>query len=59
MKKYNRIMLGRNSCYADQCKEEGFIGADFDIHEDLTGHLYDDLREFNKEYIPKYQAIRP
>lgn len=52
-------MLGRNSCYADQCKEEGFIGADFDIHEDLTGHLYDDLREFNKEYIPKYQAIRP
>lgn len=35
MKKYNRIMLGKAGLYADQCKQEGFIGADFGIEEDM------------------------
>lgn len=34
MRKYNRIMLGKAGVYADQCKQKGFIGADFGIEED-------------------------
>ena len=34
MKKYNRIMLGRGGCYAKKCREEGYIGANFDIRQD-------------------------
>ena len=29
MKQYNRVMLGRGSIYADECKEGGFIGTNF------------------------------
>ena len=31
MKKYNRLMLGKAGIYAEQCKQEGFVGADFGI----------------------------
>lgn len=59
MKKYNRIMLGRNSCFANECISGSYIGADFDINEDLTGHLPEDWHDFNKKYIPVYLANRP
>lgn len=59
MKKYNRIMLGKGGLYADQCKQEGFIGADFGIEEDLSANLFDDWRSFNKHYIPIYLAGHP
>lgn len=59
MRKYNRIMLGKAGCYADQCKQEGFIGADFGIEEDLSTNLFDDWRTFNKHYIPVYLAGHP
>lgn len=59
MKNYNRIMLGRSSCFADECISGAFIGADFDINEDLTGHLPEDWHDFNKKYIPVYLANRP
>lgn len=52
MKQYKRIMLGANSKYAEQCYKEGFIGADFDINQDLTYSLPDNWRDFNKEFIP-------
>lgn len=39
--KYNRLMLGKAGLYADQCKQEGFICADFGI-EDLSANLFDD-----------------
>ncbi len=45
-------MLGANSKYAEQCYKEGFIGADFDINQDLTYSLPDNWRDFNKEFIP-------
>lgn len=51
-KKYNRIMLGKAGCYADQCKSEGFIGVDFLKEEDLTNNLHDDWHDFNNSYIP-------
>lgn len=48
MKDYFRIMLGPKSVYAQECFSGNFIGADFDIHQDLTGKLPDEWREFNK-----------
>ena len=52
MKKYNRVMLGRAGMYAKMCREEGYIGADFDINQDLSDSLYENWREFNKKFIP-------
>lgn len=54
MKGYYRIMLGKKSVYAADCFSGGFIGTDFDIHEDLSRKLPDEWREFNKMYIPVY-----
>lgn len=59
MKKYNRVMLGKGGSFADQCKKDGFIGADFDIHEDLSKKLPEDWREFNKKYIPVFLKANP
>lgn len=58
-KHYNRIMLGRKSCFAEECISQGYIGADFDINEDLTGHLDDNWRRFNERYIPIWMANVP
>ena len=52
MKKYNRVMLGQGSQYAEMCYKEGYIGADFDIHIDLSDSLYENWRDFNKKFIP-------
>lgn len=59
MKEFYRVMLGRGSMYAQECREQGFIGADFDIQQDLTGHLSEDWREFNKAFIPIYLQANP
>lgn len=59
MKQYNRIMLGRSGCYADQCRKDGYIGADFNIPEDLKNSLPNDWREFNKNYIPIFLKNNP
>lgn len=54
MTSYYRLMLGKGSAYVDQCVDQGYIGADFDIHEDLTDKLPSDWRDFNKKYIPVF-----
>jgi restriction system protein len=59
MKRYYRVMLGKGSMYADECKRDGFIGADFGIEQDLTGKLPDEWRVFNKEFIPVYLKKYP
>jgi len=59
MKKYVRIMLGGKSIYANECFSGNFIGADFDIKQDLTNHLPENWRDFNKEYIPIWLKIFP
>ena len=59
MKKYNRIMLGRGSKFASMCREEGYIGANFEIFQDLTGHLPENWRDFNAEFIPIYMKNVP
>jgi restriction system protein len=37
----------------------GFIGADFDIHQDLSNELPDDWRRFNRKFIPIYVSTHP
>jgi restriction system protein len=59
MKRYYRVMLGRKSAYASDCFQGGYIGADFDIREDLTNKLPEDWRSFNKEFIPIFQKAHP
>jgi len=59
MKGYYRLMLGRKSAHAVECFADGFIGVDFGIHEDLTLHLPEEWRDFNKKYIPVYLDTHP
>lgn len=59
MNSYYRVMLGQKSIYADECYAGGFIGAHYDIDQDLTNQLPDEWRHFNKAFIPKYLAIHP
>lgn len=56
---YYRIMPGAKSRYADLCRQEGFIGGDWDIDTDLTGHLPEQWRDFNKAFIPVYLERNP
>lgn len=59
MKSYYRLMLGRKSVHAAACFSGGFIGADFDIREDLSKKLPDEWRLFNKEFIPVILSLNP
>ena len=52
-------MLGGKSAHARECREIGFVGTDFDVHEDLTGKLPDKWRDFNKQWIPYFLEIHP
>jgi restriction system protein len=52
-KSYRRVMLGRKSVHAQECFDGNFVGADFGINEDLTGHLPDLWCDSNREYVPK------
>lgn len=59
MKKYYRVMLGKQSVYAASCFAEGFIGADFEIPQDLSADLTDDYRAFNAKYRPIFLEGHP
>lgn len=59
MKQYNRIMLGRKSCFAEECRKNNYIGANFLEKIDLTGHLHDNWRKFNEEFIPYWMEENP
>jgi restriction system protein len=59
MRKYIRLMLGARSIHIDECLKGNFIGADFDIHQDLSHNLPEDWREFNKKFIPVWQENHP
>lgn len=45
--------------YADSCLKENYIGADFNIKQDLSGKLPEEWRTFNKEFIPVYLQSNP
>ena len=59
MKSYYRLFLGRKSVHAPECFAGGFVGTDFDILQDLSRQLPDELRDFNKEFIPAWLDLNP
>jgi len=59
MKNYYRIMLGAKSIFAEEAYKGSFVGADFDIHQDLTQDLPDDWRTFNHKFIPIWLNNHP
>ncbi len=52
-------MLGKAGKYADQCRNEGFIGVDFLPDIDLSMRLSDVWQEFNKVHIPIWMKYHP
>ena len=52
MKRYIRLMLGAKSAHIEECLKGNFIGVDFIPDHNLSKHLYENWREFNKEFIP-------
>ena len=52
-------MLGRASAHAQECLKNSFIGCDFEFEIDLSNKLYDNWRDFNKEFIPYYLKKHP
>ncbi len=59
MKKCIRLMLGAKSAHIDECLKGNFIGADFDIKQDLSKHLFENWRDFNKMFIPIWLDNHP
>ncbi len=59
MKKFYRVMLGKQSMYAEECLRDGFIGAGYGVNEDLGPYFSEDWREFNKSLIPVYLRDNP
>ena len=59
MRNYFRVMLGKKSVHASDCHKDGFIGTDFDLHEDLSRKLPEEWRVFNKTFIPVLLAKEP
>lgn len=58
-KQYFRLMLGPKSAHADECIEGSFVGVDYKLHENLSGKLPEQWRDFNKRYIPLIMKIWP
>ncbi len=52
-------MLGAKSIHAEECYKGNFIGADFDVKQDLTANLPDNWRDFNAKFIPIYLENHP
>ena len=59
MKNYYRIMLGRGSVFAEEAYRGNFIAAGFIQDKDLTHHLPDNWRDFNKKFIPLFLEQNP
>lgn len=59
MKNYYRVMLGPKSAHAALCRDQGFIGADYEITQDLSADLTDNWRDFNQKYRPLFLAAHP
>ena len=57
--RYFRIMPGARSVHVSICREQGFIGGDWGISQDLSGQLPEEWRDFNKAFIPIFQAGNP
>ena len=61
MKSYFRIMLGKQSVYAEECFAGNFVAFTSGpaCNLDLSDDLPEDWRDFNKKFVPKILALTP
>jgi len=59
MKNYYRVMLGRKSAYAEEAYKGNYIAVGFIKDRDLTNHLPDNWRDFNREFVPIFLQQNP
>lgn len=59
MKSYFRVILGAKSLYAKECYDGNFIGADYDIIQDLTKELPENWRDFNAKFRDVWLQSHP
>ena len=59
MTNYYRIMAGRASIHAQACFDGGFIGTNFDIHQDLSDDLSGTLDSFTEKYSQVFLEANP
>jgi restriction system protein len=59
MKSYYRVMLGKKSVHAESCFAESFIGADFEVNQDLTNELTENWRDFNAKFRNIFKSNHP
>ena len=52
MKRYIRLMLGKKGAFIEDCLKGNFIGVDFEVYQDLSMHLTENWKDFNKKFIP-------
>ena len=45
--------------YAQECRDQAFIGANFGINQDLSNSLPESGREFNQQFKATYQEANP
>jgi len=56
--RFYKVMLGKGSSAADECRRDSFIGADYDVDEDLTNQLPDNWRKFNEKWLLKLLPLK-
>jgi restriction system protein len=52
-------MLGAKSAFAKECYDGNFIGAHYDINQDLTKELSEYWRDFNAKFRDIWLKVRP
>ena len=52
-------MLGSAGRFADTCRQEGYIGANFDLPIDLSDSLFEKWQDFNAKFIPVWMERHP
>lgn len=58
-RQYFRVILGRKHRYAATCFEGSFVGSGWFPADDLTGQFPNNLRDFNRIYVPRYLELNP
>lgn len=56
---YYRIMLGSKSSFAEECYQGKWFGGGWRIAQDLSGKLPDNVRDFNRVFVPVYLEANP
>lgn len=59
MRNYYRVIIGKSSAYIEEAYKENFIAIETLSDIDFSNKLYDNWRNFNKEFIPVFLKNNP